>query len=333
MLPESKDDFPKLLYLDQNKWIDLSRAHYGRPDGETFRDALTAIRRALEAGKLIVPFSAVNIVELEADRRADRRERLARFMVDLSCNRTILPFMPIRSWEIRNAVHAFYERSEPGSIRPSIVREGIANAWTRQFRVTGPSAEVEAAVLQHLNSAETALHCLLDSAEQRELTDQFRAEEATTLRILENVRARCAADGITTEWRLVAELFRYLGGGHVGYALVAVLEEIGISVQSFFDRFATPAEFNQFFANVPTLGVFLTLLLARDQDLLRPIDQNDARDLIWLSVALPYSNLVVSEKYWSHMVRSCRLDRKYGTTILTDARELPGRLEEMGCFS
>jgi hypothetical protein len=33
MLPASKDDFPKCLYLDQNKWIDLARAHYARPDG------------------------------------------------------------------------------------------------------------------------------------------------------------------------------------------------------------------------------------------------------------------------------------------------------------
>jgi len=64
----------------------------------------------------------------------------------------------------------------------------------------------------------------------------------------------------------------------------------------------------------------------------RKIDLNDARDLIWLSVALPYSNLNVLEKYWSHMVvRSCGIDTKYRTTIIADTREIPTRLAEMGC--
>ena len=50
VLPESRDDFPKLLYLDQNKWIDLSNAHYRHSKGEPFKEALAGVRKAVDAG-------------------------------------------------------------------------------------------------------------------------------------------------------------------------------------------------------------------------------------------------------------------------------------------
>jgi hypothetical protein len=330
VLPDSKDEFPKLLYLDQNKWIDLGRAHYGHKKGEPFRNALTAVRKAVGAGRIVVPFSGVNILEMDADHDPGRRERLARFMVDLSCNRTILPFMPVQTWEIRNALHTFFGRPEPISVRASIVREGLGNAFAIQPRISGLPPEIEAAVFQNSNSAEMSIQHLVASGNDREGTDQFRAEEASILGFQEKVRASAAE--ITPEQRWVAEVSEHLCKGDIGTALMEVLQEIRIPLQAFFDRFRTAAEFKQFVISIYTLEVRLSLTLARDQDRMRPINQNDTRDLIWLSVALPYSNLVVSEKYWGHMVRSHGLDTKYGTTIITDLRELPARLSEIGCL-
>jgi hypothetical protein len=331
VLPDSKDDFPKLLYLDQNKWIDLSNAHYSHHKGVPFKEALAAVRKAVNAGRLIVPISAVNKVEMDADPYAERRHRLARFMVDLSCNRSILPFMIVRPWEVRNALHAFFGRPAPGAIRRSIVREGIGNAFGLQFRISGLSAEDEAAVLQYGNSAERSVQYLLLAGDNRELSKKMRAEETATLDWQEQVRTRSAAD-LAPEQRRFAELAEHIRKGDVGRALMEGLQEFGVSMPAFFEQFDTLAEFIHFFARVHTLEVLLTLTLARDQDLVRPIAQNDARDLIWLSVAMPYGNLVVSEKYWGHMVRSCGLDRKYKTTIITNARDLPARLADIGCL-
>ncbi|HMF12194.1 MAG TPA: hypothetical protein VKE94_07805 [Gemmataceae bacterium] len=53
---------------------------------------------------------------------------------------------------------------------------------------------------------------------------------------------------------------------------------------------------------------------------------------MWLSVAVPYANLVASENYWGNMVRSLGLDRRYGTVVITDAREIRGRLADLGCL-
>jgi hypothetical protein len=261
-----------------------------------------------------------------------RRERLARFMVDLSCNRTILPFITVRPWEIRNAVYGLFERRVSYCIRCSIVREGLANASGMQLRISGLPKEVGASVLQICNSSETSIELLLDHANQRDSVDQFQTEENSTLEIQENARKRAAADRITWDWRLYAELRNHFFSGSVGMDIAAALQEINVGFSVFWDRITNPEEFVKFFARVPSLDVSLTLMLSRDQDLVRRIQQNDSRDLIWLSVALPYSNLVVSENYWGHMIRSRGLDTKYGTTIITDARELPARLREMGCI-
>ena len=83
---------------------------------------------------------------------------------------------------------------------------------------------------------------------------------------------------------------------------------------------------------VKRADAFVTLTLARNRDRVRLIPRNDLRDLDWLSVALPYANVVVAEKYWCHQVRATGLDEKYATTTLTNLRELPERLRAMGCL-
>ena len=89
MLPLCKDAFPKCLYLDQNMWINLATAYYGLSKGKPHVDALEAVRTAVSSGKLLVPFSQVNALEAMIHRDAARRERLAKFIVELSCNISI----------------------------------------------------------------------------------------------------------------------------------------------------------------------------------------------------------------------------------------------------
>jgi hypothetical protein len=56
-------DYPKLLCLDQNKWIDLARAHYQKPRGTPFVKALQAVRQAVANGKRVVPITGANLYE------------------------------------------------------------------------------------------------------------------------------------------------------------------------------------------------------------------------------------------------------------------------------
>ena len=331
MLPESKDAFPKCLYLDQNKWIDLSRAHYGKPGGEPFRDALKAVRLAVESGKLIVPFSMVNAVEAMIHRDGARRNRLARFMVGLSGNRTILPEVAACRLEIRNAVRRLFGEGSPTRVRSLVVQDGFAHALGLGFEVLGPATE-KAAAIRYMHSPEMTVAFLSKVSGQRENIEQARAGEAGAVGIFEGDRVRAA--GLSLEQRRTVEFEGlFFGNGLYRPDLEAALRELGLTARDFRARVHSGQDAVRFLADIPNLDILLTLRLARDQDQMRPIDRNDIRDLDWLSVALPYSNLVVSENYWGHQVRATKLDGKYGTVLLTDLRQLPEQLRVLGCVA
>src|SRR2546429_7842771 len=79
---------PKLVYLDTNHWISLSKAAAGHPDGQAFIEVLTACRRASESGDAVFPISDSIYFEISKNRRHRQRrdlreviETMSRFMV------------------------------------------------------------------------------------------------------------------------------------------------------------------------------------------------------------------------------------------------------------
>jgi hypothetical protein len=54
----------KRVYLDQNKWIDLTRAKHGQKSGERFADALTVARAGVEHGLISFPLSLTHYMEV-----------------------------------------------------------------------------------------------------------------------------------------------------------------------------------------------------------------------------------------------------------------------------
>ncbi|MCG8557551.1 MAG: hypothetical protein MJD61_20025 [Proteobacteria bacterium] len=135
-VPDEKNGFPKVLSLDLNKWIDLARAHYGRPNGEDFAEALHAIRRSIAQQDLVVPIDGANALELMEVRNERRRRELARFMVELSGNHCVRHEQAVTILELARAIVTVFggetwteafrsqlvRRSAP--IRPSLASAG-----------------------------------------------------------------------------------------------------------------------------------------------------------------------------------------------------------------
>ncbi|HEX4340847.1 MAG TPA: hypothetical protein VH062_33290 [Polyangiaceae bacterium] len=128
-LPASKGEFPKLLCLDLNKWVELGRAHYGRPGGESFQDALVSVRRAVDAGKLIVPITAENALEVANRKDEGSRRRLAELMVGVSKNHSTLHSVVLQALELDRAVATVYrEQTNVPSLRPRVLERGLGAA-------------------------------------------------------------------------------------------------------------------------------------------------------------------------------------------------------------
>ena len=330
MLPESKNDFPKCLYLDQNKWIDLARAHYGKPEGVKFQPCLQIIRAAIKAGTLIVPFGVWNAIESMISGDEGRRKRLAEFMVDLSGNKTVSPENVVAPMEIVNATRQLFGMPATEAPRKSLVHVGIIHAF-------GMGQEIQDAFPPILNAAfsafmetpEATIKFLLDSGDKRDQIKAAQGGEARARDIFESDRAVTGNMSLVERQR--AELFGLFSkNDEYRTALETTLKAIGRTGAGFKAEMGSDEKLKQFVASIPNFDVFITLRIEREKDKDRKVDHNDIRDLDWLSVAVPYSNVIVSEQYWGKKAQTTGLAAKYSTVLLTDLQELPSRLSAMG---
>lgn len=330
MLPEAKDEFPKFLYLDQNKWIDIARAHYGRDDGADFKDALAAVRTAVESGKLVVPISGVHVMETMAPADIERRRRTAEFIVDLSKNRMVVPYMSIRSLEILHAVLRVLGQKPMASVRSGLIREGVAYALGAEAEITGVPDHIRESLLTEMRAPAVSIGLLVEAADRATIRET-RQQDAAAVTQLEEIRRR-AQTALSDEMRHRVELAELFSKGEPGTELRETLRALRLPEAEFFEHLKSADEYIAFFHDIPTMDVFVTLSLARDRDTARPIHRNDLKDISFMAVAAPYANIIVTERYWGHQVKATGLASKYGTVISTDARELPNLLQQTGCL-
>jgi hypothetical protein len=250
-------------------------------------------------------------------------------MVDLSGGFSIVPEQAACEWEIGNAVRRLFDLEPLTAVRPLTVQQGVGHAIGFHFRIGGPAGPAAAAD-HYLRSKDSTLCFLLAVGAKREGVERAVAGETAAVDVFERDRERFA--GVPLEQRRLQEFaLLFLGKGTYRAALERWLGDLGVAVGDFRDRLRSAPAAVRFLADIPNLDVLLTLRLARDQEHNRAVERNDIRDLDWLSVAIPYSNVVVSERYWGSKARATRLDEKYGTIVITDARDLPGQLAAAGC--
>lgn len=80
---------------------------------------------------------------------------------------------------------------------------------------------------------------------------------------------------------------------------------------------------------IPSINVGLELRLARDRDPKHPADKNDLKDLIFLSLAIPYANFVITDKAWAQVTSTTNLAKKYETVIYKRVSQLVAALDAM----
>jgi len=50
-------------------------------------------------------------------------------------------------------------------------------------------------------------------------------------------------------------------------------------------------------------------------------------DVTALSIAVPYCDVVITERSWAAMINDQKINRRFNTQVLHDLRELPGLLQ------
>ena len=85
-------------------------------------------------------------------------------------------------------------------------------------------------------------------------------------------------------------------------------------------------ELTEFFTHVPCLDVQMELATERDEHRDRKVQPNDMIDIFALSVAIPYCDIVITERFWVDLATRKGLSKKYGTVMLSRIENLPDHL-------
>jgi hypothetical protein len=78
----------------------------------------------------------------------------------------------------------------------------------------------------------------------------------------------------------------------------------------------------------PTYYTHLDLILGRDEHRGRDIEANDLYDVMALAVAIPYTDVVVTEEFFAGVAYKQGLPDRFDSTVLTDLQGFADHLTD-----
>ena len=336
---------PRLIYLDLNHWIALAKAEAGHPEGNGYREILEWCCDAVERGEALFPISDTIYMEISKIGRFRQRrdlrkaiERVSHFFVITSRDviathevETLLDEVagpnpqPINTmdyldWGLARAfgmVGGFRIRSKDGDDVTADVRashpEGpeafdaiLAEATMSLNRqvIEGPSPEEEPEMRARGWDPSGVFEVSERRAKQEiEQVQRFDDDPAWRRgRIRDVVAAR----------EVLIELHDTLNRG---------LNERGANLT---DIFPEPGTTRRRLDSLPSFDVSVTLKASYHRDPAHRWTTNDIHDIDALASAMPYCDVVVTDKAaCSHATRS-GLAERLETIVLSDLALLPG---------
>lgn len=311
----------EVLFLDQNKWIELARVRTGAVSSGPSYIAYAELHEAVDRGRVVAPLTVAHILETSKRNDQTSRAHVAEVQASLSKGFVFRSRKARLLIEMQNALHSAF--GEPRvQLEPNwAIVPGFMQAFEPFDTLFGTPAEAASSRLinQYVDPKDQYLDYMLhqDDEHRRKAHARFSAESEALLARIEERRALMNGSTIDLRWRAyAAQLFL----DHQDY-IAHMLEVIGHTV----------GELNQlgaeaivkFVRNVPTLNVEAELA-ARLEAQAGPLESNDIRDMQSFYTAIPYANQLVAEKGFISLARQAKLDARYGTRLSASLKDLSG---------
>lgn len=315
----------RIIYLDQNKWSDLANAHMGRNKGRRYVDVLNFLREGVQAGRLLIPLSSAHIVETIRCSEIPKRRAIGELMVELSqgymlapmyrtiinevvavCNKLMSNdddlYMTVPHVIGCTLQHAFVDDCNSSRIFETPISASYQLQWNRRT--------LQKILVWKAGRDDRAREAILSTLD---LKKQF-VNNAESFRRWEGFVDK-AGDSLRMNFRDAANL----------RALLPVLDQClqtpGADLEAFVSM--GPRWMSGFLRLCPSLDVMLALQNSSDRNLQKQLEPNDVIDLSFLCVAIPYCDIVVTEKVWTSRVTEAKLDGRYGDKVIHDLNRLP----------
>lgn len=316
------------VYLDQMKWIDLARAKTGHPLGDAFQSNLRVFRDNVENGSMAFPLSAAHYYETGKAKDPQRRKHLAETMMELSRSLRIAPPHTIVPWEAKRALVKILE--VPLSIpRIDLFGEGAAHAYSSpSLAYVAPEShrgvrlpEEIRAELQRSAGYDLEM-ALLSATAPNGLPDGWRV-------VLAGFKAMTDAKFVQGQNLVAAELKKLgrhrlddvLLGTAVADIIVPLQEaarELGISL---FAEVLDAGRMRELVEHMPSRWVEMKMRGLRHSNPQKAWHGNDLNDVTALAIAIPYCDVVVTERSWAAMLNAARVPQRFNTVVTSSLEE------------
>ncbi|EMA46039.1 hypothetical protein [Halococcus saccharolyticus] len=332
-MPEIEKDMD-IVYLDQKQWIQLSEQRRGNTSDPEIAEVLELIERTSSAGKAVYPLSIIHLIETASRSDDDSRMDLLDLMCDISNLYTISPATDIE----RKEVELFVEREQEKDpdVRNQIFQRGIAhsilgkdeNAFQNLNELDEDRADLVRALMRSkygfklVFGHQSMLPKLSDRSYELEL------KEFADQRLFNY-------DDLDPD-----EYKRFMRRNMVGYFndnirplinQVCDTRGVAVSIPNVGEMRSwirgDDNEIGEFLRQFPMMYIHLTLTFSRNVELEGTIDRNDLNDLMSLSPAIAYSDIVLTEQDWTRRYFTSNLNQDFDTIVRDDLLKLPEHLD------
>ncbi len=333
-----------LVYLDLNHWIYLAQARAGKSSGHRFSSALEACRDAQRSGSARFVLASSHYMEMVTIRDPAQRRGIADVMEELTDFAALVSRVVIMELELEAALNRFATAVPP---LPSValIGRGGRHALGIQsgLRIMGPSGDETEHVRHQMGAQEfdafvARANLLLERSLLRGPTD----EEVGSLQPYgwSPAAASAVADKRAEEEQ--AQSRRLDGGGPWRRGRlrdVIAARELLIEFQDMLPRALAvrglqladlapnPEAALAFVRGMPSTEVSVELKTAWHRNRDKGWTANDVYDIDALSLAVPYCDIVVTEKACHHVLNVAGLGERMQTAILRTLNDLPAAVE------
>ncbi len=338
---------PRLVYLDMNHWINLTRARVGHGGGEVFADAWIACLDAADAGRAAFPLSDSIYFEIETNQNPRQRVHLRETMERLSGFRVVTSRGVIATHEIEALLDELAGPSTSPINPMDYLDWGFARALgliggfeiftengddiTEQARATfrgGPEAfdalmrDGDLRLNRQVLDGPTpeAVAGLVtdgrDPSQGRKITEkraQQESEQAERINADPSWRKGRLRDLIAV-WELNVELIDILTRGLLDRRT------------SFADVFVDIERARECFDSLPSFDVAVTLKAGYHRDGRHRWTPNDIHDIDALGSTIPYCDIVVTDKAIANQANISGLSERLETIVISNLSDLETQL-------
>jgi hypothetical protein len=312
----------KVVYLDQNKWIELAQAAKSPKDYPVARDILEVLCASVEAGSVRLPLTSTNIYETHKVNRREQRWDLAYTQTTLSKGEVFRGSHRRLEVEIGRVLSRIYDlpwiEPFPDWVFSKLFFEATAEAKDPRL-----GHEISDRVLEFMQAEpqRTLLHFLMNTPEQvRQQSIRDFTQGCETLRVqIEERRERHKGESISMRRKIYSVLL-VMGEQDV---MISAAIKLGLPWNCFMDRGGHTMR--DVVRETPAFLIEREISLRLEAES-RPIHLNDMRDMRTFATVLPYSDVVVAEKPFINLARQAGLHTRFGVQLETDLRVLKEQL-------